>query len=701
VEVEPSEFRYPPDLLSEDGKEVMNEGCGRLSPKMASNIVQYLRLSHLPSGFQARIGGAKGFWVVDVNDESEEQWIEIYPSQVKWERFPEVADLSNYELDHRTFEVVSWVKPLKSAALNLQLIPILEDRGKNRDSMRGAISRLLVDGLTHEMQVQRAAMESPQTFRKWVRDSNSGIEERIRYGQVRYVAGLPRSLEEELNMLLDAGFDPQKLQFLKDLAWKAYTQKCEVLKKKLNIVVGLSTYAYIAVDFTGTLEPDEVHLCFSKDFTDEMSRFSQTLLDGTDILVARCPAHYISDIQKVRAVWKRELKSQTDIIVFSSKGNFPLSKKLSGGDYDGDIAWICFEPTIVSEFVNADMPDFPDLVDLEYIQKDDTTYYDISIGLADPVPRFLEYCFEFNLQDNLLGICTNHKECFCYTYNNVSNSEAVFLSTLVSKLVDQRKQGYSFTMQSWERVKNDVINAKVREPNYKHDKHDGRRSTEHIIDYLKFIVAERTVEDTLIAFHKSLATASYWDDDVVKLAHWARDRARESSDWKSLLEKLEDDIKNVRKAWTKHFNHKRNPESMANFTSIVTDLHDQWQSISPPPDNPLSQALAPSCLPSLELSTFSLLKASLGFSLGSRRYVSKFIWWMAGKQLADLKAMYDNDGSGGIAVITPQMYAMLRPDSTFVKLMQSQDRDPSFWEAKAESVVPDGESGEWDEDMGG
>jgi hypothetical protein len=250
-------------------------------------------------------------------------------------------------------------------------------------------------------------------------------------------------------------------------------------------------------------------------------------------------------------------------------------------------------------------------------------------------------------------------------------------------------------------VKNDVINAKVREPNYKHDKHDGRGSMEHIIDYLKFIVAEQTVEDTLIAFHKSLATASYWDDDVVKLAHWARERARESSDWKSLLEKLEDDIKNVKNAWIKHFNHKRNPEFMANFTSIVTDLHDQWQSISPPPDNPLSQALAPSCLPSFELSTFSLLKASLGFSLGSRRYVSRFIWWMAGKQLADLKAMYSNDGSGGIAVITPQMYAMLRPDSTFVKLIQSQDHNPNFWEAKAESVVPDEESGGRDEDMGG
>lgn len=42
--------------------------------------------------------------------------------------------------------------------------------------------------------------------------------------------------------------------------------------------------------------------------------------------------------------------------------------------------------------------------------------------------------------------------------------------------------------------------------------------------------------------------------------------------------------------------------------------------------------------PSLELSTFALLKASLGFFLGSRKYLSKFIWWMAEKQLAALKS---------------------------------------------------------------
>lgn len=704
MELDPSEFRYVPDLLSSDKKEVMNDGCGRLSPKMAMNIVKCLGLSYTPSGFQARIGGAKGFWVIDVNDDSLQQWIEIYPSQMKWNRFPDLTDLQTYEVDHRTFEVVSWVKPLRSAALNLQLIPLLEDCGKNRALMRNAISDLLITGLTREIQLQRAAMDSPQSFRKWARDNMSSIEERIKCGRVPYKAGLPRSLEEQINMLLDAGFDPQRLQFLKELAWKAYTMKCDLLKKKLNITVGLSTYAYIAVDFTGTLEPDEVHLGFSSNFTDDASEFSETLLDGIDVLVARCPAHYISDIQKVKAVWKRELKGLKDVIVFSSRGNFPLAKKLSGGDYDGDTAWICFEPAIVNEFVNAEMPDYPNLVQLGYIQKDKTTYADIFSEHDDPVPVFLQYSFEFNLQDNLLGYCTIFKEAFCYTNNNVSNDKAIFLSTLLSDLVDQRKQGYKFDLIAWEKMRGDVIKTKVQEPNYKNDKFDGRSKAEHIIDHLKFIVAEQTVEDTLEKFHKSLATAAYWDEDLVKLAVWARERAEDSSDWKILLNSLEHDIRVVKRAWSKHFNRQRNPELIANFTLMVTNFYEQWQAIAPPKDNSLSQALAPSCLPDAlnELSTWALLKASLGFSLGSRKYVSKFIWWMAGKQLAALKAMFGaGDGGGGsLAVLAPQMYAMLRPDSTFVKLMQRQDHDPRFWEAKAESVVPDEEGDDSDMEVG-
>jgi hypothetical protein len=56
------------------------------------------------------------------------------------------------------------------------------------------------------------------------------------------VAALPESLEEKLNMFLDAGFDPLKLSYLNTLAQKYYNQKCEELKKQLHITVPRSTF---------------------------------------------------------------------------------------------------------------------------------------------------------------------------------------------------------------------------------------------------------------------------------------------------------------------------------------------------------------------------------------------------------------------------------------------------------------------------
>src|SRR5438045_7107980 len=83
-------------------------------------VANHLGLTYVPCGFQARIGGAKGFWIVDVRDTSGEIWIETYPSQRKWEE----------ESNETIFDVVRWVTPLRVASLNLRLLPILETVGE-------------------------------------------------------------------------------------------------------------------------------------------------------------------------------------------------------------------------------------------------------------------------------------------------------------------------------------------------------------------------------------------------------------------------------------------------------------------------------------------------------------------------------------------------------------------------------------------
>jgi RNA dependent RNA polymerase len=676
----------------------MNDGCGQISLKMAMDVAQCLGLTYIPSGFQARIGGSKGFWIVDPQGDSTQRWIEIYPSQTKWHRDHTTLD----EKGHRTFEVLRWVQPLKPAALNLQFLPLLEDREMQEKSMRDAISRLLEKGLTFEIAKQRVAMDCPQSFRVWTNNLNSSIQDRLKHRQVHYEAGLPTTLEEKLNMLLDAGFDPKMLRFLKDLAWKAYSGKCELLKRKLNIAVGLSTYAYMAADFTGTLEPDEVYLCFSSNFKDELSGYSEVLLDGIDVLVARSPAHYASDIQRVRAVWKRELKPLKDVIIFSSRGDYPPAKKLSGGDYDGDIAWVCWEQTLVEPFRNAGQPECPDLEKLGHVTKDRTSYADlIAESPSNVTSVFLERSFDFNLQQSLLGTCTSFKECLCYTTNNIRDYDAVFLSTLLSYLVDQSKQGYIFTEEDWKKIKETVITTRPQKPAYKSDKFEGKVPT-HIIDYLKFVVADKTIDTTLTDFHNSLLAAQYWDNDVIRYARWAEEQAKTSNDWKELLTKLKKDITVVKGLWSDQFREKdAREESKLNFASILHPLYEKWQAISPSPDASLllTHMLLPPCLPNQDLSEWALLKASVAFASCSPKYVPNFVWWMCGRQLAFLKARFrDSSDGGGLVALTPQMHAMLKPNATYVKLLRAEEHEPQYWEARAESsVMADEEMGEDDD----
>ena len=92
----------------------------------------------------------------------------------------------------------------------------------------------------------------------------------------------------------------------------------------MNIGVAKSTYAFMIADPLAVLEEGEIHLSFSTGFD------NKNMLHGLDVLVARLPAALPSDIQKVRAVFKVELRFYLDVVVFSSKGSRSLAEKLSG-----------------------------------------------------------------------------------------------------------------------------------------------------------------------------------------------------------------------------------------------------------------------------------------------------------------------------------------------------------------------------------
>jgi len=698
VVFEKDQMRHlPQDILSATSEKVMNDGVGRMSPAVARHVRDVLGLSDIPSAIQGRLGSAKGMWIRDVVYTGGDLWIDTFPSQRKW-----VCDYE--DPDHRTLEVKSWAKELKSSQLNLQLLPVLEDRAIDKRMMRRTIGARLADDLQKEFDLQNEAFSSPIQFKQWLTSNFSTRANRVSAGHVPMLAGMPQSREESLQLLIDSGFDPRKQKYIRETTLQLQIDKCGDLKSKMHIKVGQSAYVYMVVDFWGVLQEGEVHLGFSSKFQAEDQDHSLTLLTDCDVLVARSPAHFASDVQKVRAVFKNELHFLKDVIVFSSFGDVPLADKLSGGDYDGDQAWVCWDPEIVNNFENAEVPPPTDLS--EYLVKDKTRFEDLvalhSNGRHDAASKWearhsavsamVNKSFSFAMQPDLLGICTNYKEKLCYHRNNVGDQYAIILSTLVGNLVDAAKQGINFNWKTWDRMRADLFSQyqNLEDPLYKSESFTPGHNQEvmHIIDYLKFGVGIPAIRKHLNELQERIK----WDETVAgtpgkkktkedEAHHYDRDLTKFHDDFaslpgsmttRSILSSLKLAINRVKDEWDK---------TMARdlpYNVKISRVYNSWRSIN-------LQSLHCKVDPKVQLlleqkwmadpeenSNFSLLKASMAFKL-YYKHGARFVFAMCGRQMGFLKALttkgVTSGGSldGHLMLVTPLMYAGMASDQKFVK----------------------------------
>ncbi|KAJ0383438.1 hypothetical protein COL922a_010480 [Colletotrichum nupharicola] len=611
------------DMLSPIGK-VMNDGIGRMSPKLAQKIKDVLGLQDIPSAIQGRFGPAKGMWLIDIKDTGDDLWIEIWPSQRKW-------NCDYLDPEHRTLEIKSHAAEPRSASLNNQFLPVLEDRAVDKPVMRRAIGDSLVDELNRELEGQKNAMKYPVQFRQWVNENSIGRKQRLIHNSVPFLAGLPDSNEETMNFLIDGGFEPSKQKFIQDIAWNLRRQKCENMKKKMSIKIPNSTY------------------------------------------------------------FLHELHALKDVIVFSAKGDIPLADKLSGGDYDGDEAWVCWEPAIVSNFVNANVPPSPDLS--RYLKKDKTLYEDLvrRHGKVAAVPAMIKQSIAFSVRPSFLGIATNFKERLCYKMNSVNNNYALWLSTLLGNLVDQSKQGFEFTADDWKRFRREVLDShKFRdldEPAYKSESWSSRGNPAHIIDYLKFSVAKPTIDKELERFHRAMntrsgskrelrclqlskedneeLTAEYWDPDLVTPHDELEKLASTMPVLKKVLKNLRKDLMALEEQWGKSVTMTKDKDELLRR---MLEVYELWCAIQPRADeelNPLATAYLKKSFKTEEHTTWALIRASTAFKYWYKRK-STLLWRMAGKQLQRIKAMTTASRDKVPVTVVPHIYAALRPDNKFI-----------------------------------
>ncbi|KAL8961899.1 MAG: hypothetical protein Q9193_001615 [Seirophora villosa] len=655
---------------------VMNDGCARISRRAAKAVADSLKLSHTPSIFQGRIAGAKGVWMVDSQDEiidvpDADFWIEITDSQLKFEA--RGKDENDPDPERVTFEVSSYARTLVQAKLNYQLMPILADRGVPFE----VFSTLLEDDLTAKVSELEAAMESGMAIRKWNQDVNSVMAERGVHG-VEMHGGLPHSLPEKINW------------YVEDLLYKAIAGYCQRLENRMNIGVAKSTYAFMIADPLAVLEEGEVHFGFSTPLDDEL------MLHDIDLLVARLPAALPSDVRKVRANFKMELKSYRDVIVFPSKGSNSLASLLSGGDYDGDQAWVCWEPSIVKPFQNspivASPPSFSDygmeivtttvsdLLDPNQKQKREDVVHPHSPPGADYISRFLHHAFSFNLHPNLLGICTSYFEAFTYHQNTISDPSAIKIAYLLGYLVDRPKAGLVFDEVTWRAfLGKEGLPPKLSRPAYK-DREEGTydRTKGHLIDRLVFETAKGVRERVLHFFSERFKDVGTYDPDLVVLYKKEAAEATTDAGIAQALKDLRRDLDGLRDTWAAQSSRAKETEShdmsptkkgrrkngnmASSFHAQLEQIRDAFLAIKPSEAatalSPVVDRWARDAFPTATTTAatsfssttsfaatapsppsrhhhWTLLKASYAFYLSHATY---FVWYTCGIELGVIKS---------------------------------------------------------------
>jgi hypothetical protein len=640
----------------------------------------------MPSVFQGRIGGAKGMWMVcdepsTTDPKDPDKWIEITPSQEKFE--PHLDDLSDERFDtlRTTFEYVKHSSRPTSSELHKSFIPIMVDRGVPQSVME----RIINDRLDVQREELLQMLPDPVKLHRWLHKLSPSITDE----DPPWQAALPHSLANKIGLLLRSGFCPKKEPYLASVLFRYIGRQHMWMEQKLKVPLGKSAFLFGIADPLGVLAPGEVHVNFSSPFVDELSGTTYRALNNLELLVARQPACRRSDIQKVRAVNHPQLSHLVDVVVFPSRGQYPLAGKLQGGDYDGDVFWLCWELDLVRPFRNAPAP----LAVLDHeqycIQKDTRKLQEVMTHRdLSTVDNFLKEALEFRMAPSLLGRVTNDLEKMAYTDNKLCPKTLNALCDIHDLLVDAPKNGYRFNDDDYQDFLRELAKEKGKKDGHRSNNHDYREfignlktpaykeamedctnakfelggadqargkvyeyKKDNILDYLYFEVVRKHDYATLKMVEKAFPKIKS-DDAVLQHPYMVlkSDNSVVTAEVASLVAR----IKETEREWSRRLAGTPNLTSEA-YNKTVDHCYKVFRGLMPTDIN--HHDVKPLLKPYLhhDDSIWEYVRASALYTTFPEKHA--FVWHMAGRELAKLKA-----GSvPGLIMIIPSIFANLKP----------------------------------------
>lgn len=681
-----------------DTRVVMNDGCAQISVGAALEVWKKKckatdSKEPLPSALQGRIGGAKGLWTVcgepSTTDPSELAiWIEVTESQQKFQPHDEdLRDDLNYDIHRLTFDYVNHSSRPSPAPLHISFIPILADRGVPQND----IAKLAKACLDAERQKLLETLLEPVKLYHWLHQyAGSGNGEDLSWD-----AGLPRSMSSRIGCLLQSGFYPANEPFLAGLLCRFIKTKQTEMEEKLKIPLGKATNLYGVADPLGVLAPGEVHVEFSEPFLDEATGTTFRALNNLDLLVSRQPACRRSDIQRVRAVKKPELSHLVDVVVFPSRGEYPMAGKLQGGDYDGDIFWLSWDPALVKPFKNAPAPLISPEPKNYGIRKDSRKLHQVmDIDDLSTVDQFKKEALKFRLSPSLLGLVTNFLEKQAYKENRIYSSRLNALCDVHDLLVDAPKQGYLFDkleytklverklrcgnpkVPSYKQVMDDCAKVQGADDADKLSLKDYKHKPDNVLDSLYFDVLRRHNAATLTQVKETFPKEDC-DDAALRYPYkylLSLDNDEIKAEMRSLTAKL---VK-LGKEWGANFAGKIRPTA-----EILEACYSQYLSLGP--SSPIIEPFQPLMQPYLSESfqLWKYIRASALYTAFPTLKRINFVWQMCGRELMAIKS----GTIPGSMTITPTMLANMKPKPIKTPKPKADEEDEE--EQKEKESQPD------------
>ncbi|OCH93263.1 RdRP-domain-containing protein [Obba rivulosa] len=303
-----------PDWRASDGS-LHTDGCGMIQDSFAAEICHAHELPADTHVFQVRRGGIKGLLV----RYPDAKFASLCSAQLGYPIAPSVKlayrpSMLKYKGGPTALELNDCSRCPASARLNVQFIVILLTLG--------------IDAKIFEKMMK----EHLEMIGCITQDRDTAL----RYLQGELDAGDDETFGQDVYALLLAHHDLSepyvewKLKQFQALQYRS-------LRKKLNLRVEESCYAYGVVDEDGILQEDEVFI--------NLPGRSGVII--SEVMVARNPSYSPGDFRKFRAVYHPALKHHKHCIVFSRNAQHSIPDSMASGDLDGDEYFVTWDPALI------------------------------------------------------------------------------------------------------------------------------------------------------------------------------------------------------------------------------------------------------------------------------------------------------------------------------------------------------------------